>query len=384
MSYDVGDLRSREFPWAARGEAIYLDHASTGPLPERTRRVIEAQGLKRAEPFRLRADDFFPVLAHARERASALVGVQAGTIALVTNTSHGVNIAARTLPFGAGDVVLSTHGEFPANVYPWIAATRARGAEFRMLPLAGDVPDEAALVRAIEREPRVKGVALSWVSYWSGHRFDLAAIGAACRRRGIWFFVDAIQGVGAVELDAVAAHVDILSCGAQKWLLAPWGTGFAYVREGLICTLEPAEVGWMAQPANADFRTLLDYDPTWYDDARRFEVVTLDFVHFAAMAASIGLFLELGVGAIAAHLRLLGDRAVVFADAHAAIELVTPRAVAARAGVFAFRVGDTDATVERLKSAKVFHSVREGCVRFSPHCYTTTEEFDRALSLLAG
>lgn len=384
MTYDVDALRAREFPWAARGEAIYLDHASTGPLPERTRRVIEAQGLKRAEPFRLRAEDLFPVLAHARERAAALIGAPAASVALVTNTSHGVNIAARTLPFGTGDVVLSTHGEFPANVYPWIAATRARGAEFRMLPLAGDLPDEGALLRAIDREPRVKGVALSWVSYWSGHRFDLATIGAACRKRGVWFFVDAIQGVGAVELDVIAAHVDILSCGAQKWLLSPWGTGFAYVREELITALEPAEVGWMAQPANADFRTLLEYDATWYDDARRFEVVTLDFVHFAAMAESMGLFLELGVGAIAAHLRALGDRAVAFADAHPGIGLVTPRAASARAGVFAVRVPDTDTTVERLKAARVFHSVREGCVRFSPHCYTTVEEFDRALSLLAG
>ena len=140
----------------------------------------------------------------------------------------------------------------------------------------------------------------------------------------------------------------------------------------------------MAQPANADFRTLLDYDATLYDDARRFEVVTLDFVHFAAMAESIGLFLDLGVGAIAAHLRALGDRALACVDTHPAVVLVTPRDAGSRAGVFAFRVRDTDATVERLKAANVFHSVREGCVRFSPHCYTTVEEFDRALSLLDG
>lgn len=383
MSYDVEALRTREFPWAPREGFAYFDHASTGPLPERTRAAMADYGLRRAEPFRLRADDLFPVLDRARERAGALIGAPPGSIALVTNTSHGVNIAARTLPFGAGDVVLSTAGEFPANVYPWMAAAGARGAEFRLLPLAGNLPDEAAILRAVESDPRVKGVAISWVSFWSGYRFDLAAIGAACRRRGIWFFVDAIQGVGAVELDVVASHVDVLSCGAQKWLLSPWGTGFAYVRRDLVRALVPAEVGWMAQQSAGDFSAFLDYDPTWHDEARRFEVVTLDFVNFAAMAESIGLFLELGVGDIAAHVRSLADRAVAFSAAHPEVGLVTPADPSKRAGVIALRPRDVAAASQRLKDARVFHAVREGCIRLSPHLYNTAAELDRALELVA-
>src|ERR1019366_7615665 len=255
--------------------------------------AIASLGERRAEPFRLTADDFFPVHMKAREAAARLIGAKPSTIALMTNTSHGVNLAARSLPYRKGDVILSTHGEFPANVYPWMAAARARGAEFRLLPLAGDLPDEGAIMRAIETDPRVKVVALSWVSFWSGHRFDLAAIGAACRSRGIWFFVDAIQGLAPLTLDVASTHVDILSCGGQKWLCSPWGTGFTYVREELLGRLEPAEVGWMAQPASADFGRFLAYDPTLYDDARRFEVVTLDFVSFLGLSESLGLFLEL-------------------------------------------------------------------------------------------
>jgi selenocysteine lyase/cysteine desulfurase len=201
VSYDVHALRAREFPWAERGEAIWFDHASTGPIPQRARDAMAALAVKRAEPFRLRSEDFFPSLAVVRERAARLIGASAKSIALMTNTTHGVNLAARALPYGKGDVILSTHGEFPANVYPWMAAARARGAEHRLLPLASDLPDEGALMRAIETDPRVKVVALSWVSFWSGYRFDLAAIGAACRARGIWFFVDAIQGLAPLALD---------------------------------------------------------------------------------------------------------------------------------------------------------------------------------------
>ena len=383
MSYDVKALRTREFPWAERGESIYLDHASTGPIPMRTRDALAAFGLRRAEPFRLTPDDLYPVHAKARETCARLIGAKPSTIALMTNTSHGVNLAARSLPYGKGDVILSTHGEFPANVYPWIAAARDRGAEFRLLPLAGDWPDEAALMRAIETDPRVKVVSLSWVSFWSGHRYDIAAIGAACRSRGIHFFVDAIQGLGPLALDVVAANVDVLACGAQKWLVSPWGVGFAYVREELIAKLEPAEVGWWAQATSGDYAKFLDYDARWADDARRFEVITLDFVGFNAMAESIGLLLETGPKAIEAHVTALADRALAFADDTPGVEFVTPPEPSRRAGVLAFRTKDVAKSSERLTAAKVAHSVRTGCIRLAPHFYNTIVELDTALTLLA-
>jgi selenocysteine lyase/cysteine desulfurase len=383
MTYELKALRAREFPWAERGESIYLDHASTGPIPVRSQDAIASLGARRAEPFRLQPDDFFPVHAKAREAAARLIGAKPSTIALMTNTSHGVNLAARSLPYGKGDVILSTHGEFPANVYPWMAAARARGAEFRMLPLAGDWPDEAAIMRAIETDPRVKVVSLSWVSFWSGHRFDIAAIGAACRARGIHFHLDAIQGLGPLALEGVAANVDVLSCGAQKWLLSPWGVGFTYVREDLIQALEPAEAGWWAQASSGDYARFLEYDARWADDARRFEVITLDFVGFNAMAESIGLLLELGTAGIESHVAALGDRALAFADDTPGVEFVTPRERSRRAGVLAFRTKDVAASSERLVAAKVSHSVRTGCIRLAPHCYNTADELDQALAVLA-
>ena len=382
MTYDVKALRAKEFPWAERGESIYMDHASTGPLPARTRAAIESLGGRRAEPWRLTQDDYYPVHAKARERCAQLIGATPDTIALMTNTSHGVNLAARSLSYGKGDVILSTHGEFPANIYPWMAAARARGADFRLLPLVGDWPDETALMRAIETDPKVKVVSVSWVSFWSGHRFDIAAIGAACRARGIKFFVDAIQGIGPLALDVIAANVDILACGAQKWLVSPWGVGFTYVRKELIEQLVPEEVGWWAQASSGDYAKFLDYDPKWASDARRFEVITLDFVGFNAMAESVGLLLELGTDKIEAHVKSLGDRAVAFVDSTKGVEFVTPREPSRRAGVLAFRTKDVAASSERLKAAKVTHSVRTGCIRLAPHFYNTMQEMDAALGLL--
>src|SRR5690606_33148552 len=111
-------------------------------------------------------------------------------------------------------------GEFPANVYPWLLEAERRGGRVHVVPRAGGLPDEDALVRALDR-PGVRVLAVSWVQFATGHRADLARLGAACRARGVHLVVDAIQGVGALPLDARACGADVVACGAQKWLLSP-------------------------------------------------------------------------------------------------------------------------------------------------------------------
>ena len=380
---DLESLRAREFPWEAHGEAIHFDHASVGPLPQCVRDALDAYGLKRAEPHRLGMDDFFPVLDRARELTARLIGASAGEIALMTNTSWGVNLAAYSLPLGPGDIVLGSQGEFPANVYPWMAAAKARGFRFELLPLDGSAVDENAVMRRIGSDSRVKCVALSWVSFWSGSRIDLGRIGAACRARGIWFAVDAIQGLGAVELDLRSTPVDIVSSGAQKWLCSPWGSGFSYVRKELVPALEPPAAGWLAQASSGDFGRFLDYDPAWHTDARRFEVGTIPYQDIVGMNASLGLFLELGPARIAAHVRALTTRLVEWAQTAEGVRLLTPVAPERRAGIVAFATTDLDRDSQRLKQAKVTHSVREGAIRFAPHFHNSMAEVERVIDVLS-
>ena len=385
MGYDVEALRRSEFPWAARGEAIYLNNASTGPLPRRTTAAVEAFTRLRAEPFRMTEAVQFGTLERSRELVARLVGATAREIALMVNTTYGLNLAARSLPLAAGDVVLGFDREFPANVYPWMALERRSGIEFRMLPCdAGRLPDEEALLRAIEREPRVKVVTLSWVSFATGYRVDLERIGAACRERGIYFVVDAMQGVGACTLDLARLQVDILACGGQKWLMSPWGSGFVYVRDELLSRLEPSAVGWMSVRGSDDFARLVNYDFTYRDDARRFEVITLPFQEFAGLNASLELLFELGPGAVEAHVASLADRIVGWAGSRSDVRLVTPRDRARRAGIISLAPRDPAGASARLTRAGVSHSLREGAIRLSPHCYNTVAEVDAALAELEG
>ena len=381
MSYDVDALREREFPWAARGERIYLNNASTGPLPERTVIALTDAIRKRAEPHRLRDADLFATLQRARESSARLVGALSTEIALAVNTTYGINLAARALPLEEGDVVVTFDREFPANIYPWMALAEAKGVSLRRVPCVNGLPDEEELVRCLDDE-RVRVATVSWVSFATGARVDLARLGRLCRERGIYFVVDAIQGVGAAPIDVHECQVDILACGGQKWLLSPWGTGFTYVREALVQQLQPVAVGWMAVRGSDDFTRLVDYDLTWRDDARRFEVITLPFHDFAGFNASLDLFFELGVDAVAAHVAALATAIVTASAAREELELVTPSSPSARAGIVSVKPLDANAASARLRRAGVTHSVREGAIRLSAHCYNTIAEVERAVAAL--
>ncbi len=194
--------------------------------------------------------------------------------------------------------------------------------------------------------------------------------------------MDGIQGCGIRPIDLSALEVDIFASGAQKWQLSPWGTGFVYVNERLVQQLEPMDVGWACMKASTDYARLTDYEFDYFDDARRFEVVTIAYHDFAVANASTGMLLEHGVDAVAGHIERLGDRIVEWAQSRADVRLVTPADRSRRAGVVAFSPADLDGFAARLRKAGVAHVVREGAIRLSPHCYNTMDEIDRTLAML--
>ena len=370
-------LRAAEFPWA--DGTVYLNHASIGPLPERTRLVLDEFNRRRAAPFLLPDRDLFALLAESRRLAARLVGARAEEIGLTVNTGFGLGMAARALPLERGDIVLVSDKEFPANVYPWLRLADI-GVVTELVPATAEGwPDEGRLLERL-RDPRVRVLAVSLVQFGSGYQVDLERLSAAAREVGAWFVVDAIQGLGQIPVDLSRTRVDVLACGGQKWLLSPWGSGFVYVRQGLIGSLSPSITGWLSFEGTDDLTRLTRYDDTLRADARRFELMTLPYQDFAGFNASLGLLLEVGIERIRDHLRSLHAPVLAWAD-RTGTRVASPRDRRG-SGILCLAPGGVEEAHRRLKRARVICSLREGAIRLSPHLYNTGAEMERVVEVL--
>ena len=333
----------------------------------------------RVTVFGLPDDRLTASLVEARRAAARLVNADVAEIALATNTSYGINLAAAGLPFEDGDIVLVSDGEFPANVYPWMQLGR-RGARLEVVPCTGDGwPDEERIIERMA-DSRVRVLAISFVQFATGYRADLDRLAARAGETDTRLVVDAIQGLGHMPFDVRRTPVDVLACGAQKWLLSPWGAGFVYVRRELLDTLQPPWTGWLAYRGNDDYTRLTNYDPRLHDDARRFELVTLPFQDMAGMTPSIDLLLGLGIADIATHIERIQQPVLAWADRRG-VRVASPRD-AHRSGMLCVAPPDPARALERLVAGGVLTSLREGAIRLAPHCFNTMEEMERVAGML--
>jgi cysteine desulfurase/selenocysteine lyase len=378
---DFRALREREFPFAAR--APYLNAASMTPLPERARLAMEAHNRRRSDISSMRGADFEPVLARCRRGVARMIGADDDEIALLPNTSFGINLAALALPLERGRRVLLSDREFPANVYPWMALERLRGARVEVLPAdAHGNPDEARMLEELARGD-VGILAISAVQFTSGWVAELETLGRACREHGAWFVVDGIQAVGQMPVDVRACGVDVLAAGGHKWLCGPFGTGFAYVRREVVDRMEPHLIGWTAMTASADLERVLDYEYAFVPGARRFEVATQPWQDYAGLAESLELLLEADPARVRAHVLALADPLAAWL-AGRGVEVTSDPRPERRSGIFSFRPADAAGANRALNRAGVGCVLREGAVRLSPHLYNQPEDMARVMDVLHG
>lgn len=382
---DFDDLRRREF--APLDDGIFMNAASYGPLPLRSLEAVGDFQRARHEVLRLDAEAFGETLSAARGAAAALVGATPSEIALQPNTTYGLNAAAEIVRARAAAdrrrIVLFSDREFPANVYPWLALDRI-GLQAERVPAdERGCPREDALLERV-RLGDVAALAISFVQFATGYRADLERLGRACREHDTLLVVDAIQGLGAVPLDVRSTPIDVLACGAQKWLCAPWATGFVWLREDLARGAEPTIPGWLAFEASQDFTSLLDYRYELVDDARRFETGSLSFPDFAAFTRSVELFVEIGVPRIWERIREVQQPLLDWVAARDDVRIVGDASEGRRSGIVCVGITDVEAAHRRLGARGVVCALREGAIRLSPHFYNTPDEMRRVVAILEG
>jgi cysteine desulfurase / selenocysteine lyase len=358
---------------------IHMNHAGVSPMSQRGRAAVEqvVDGMVNRPHRDLWTQD---ETDRVRALVAQLINTSPDSVAFTRSTAHGISLLAQGLEWKPGDNVVGAIGEYPANVYPWMALG-AREVEFRQArPVDGRITGEDVFSLV---DARTRVVALSHVEFWNGFRLDVETIGAECRRSGIVFAVDVMQSVGALRVDLTQLPIDFCAAGAGKWLMGPPGVGFCFCAPALLESIRPVIVGARSVTGHDRY---FDYDLTPALGARRFEESVVSLLDTAAFGAALELLIEVGTEVI--EDRVLGLAARLAEGlAGCGYEIVEPwpRTRAESSGIVSFRKPGTSAqaVLRDLSAAHVIARTHQDFVRLSPHFYNTEEEVDRVLDVLA-
>lgn len=313
-----------------------------------------------------------------KERLAAVVGGDPAGFAFPRNTTEAMSFVANGLDLVPGDEVLTTDHEHIGGLCCWQLAQARHGVRLRQLPLplepAG--PDELVALFADAITPRTRVISVSHVTFTTGLILPVRKIAKLCHDRGIIAVVDGAHPPGLMRVDLAEIDADFYASSPHKWLLAPQGTGFLYIREDWRARLWPtlASGGW---------------DDLSLGAHRLNHLGTFDESRMIGLDAALRFIQTIGVEAVAARIMRLRERLFDGLGGLPRVRLVSLREPSMAAGMVSFDVQGMDLlTLQRRLAEKadvrtrVIGEYGYGWMRLSPHIYNSPAQVDRLLELV--
>jgi selenocysteine lyase/cysteine desulfurase len=351
---------------------VFLNHAAQSPLP---RPVAEAIGKYTDECCNFGTtstganDDGKPCFAR-------LIGAKPAEIALVENTSMGLNIVANMLRYPPGSNIVTTDLEYPAVVYPWLR--KGLGVKVHYVKNV----DGKVLLDDMEKavDDKTVAVAISHVEYSNGFRHNLRVLSEIVHEHGAYLIVDAIQSVGTMPIDVKRDEVDFLMAACYKWLLSPPGAAYLYVKDELIEKFEPPFVGWAS--VNQEVFDTVDPWDVWNlslsKTASRFQIGTASIISLVGATEAMKMLLDFGTENIKRRIARLTDH-LIDSIQDLGLKLQTPLEKPCRSGIVNFKINQPKKLAQKLNKKGIVISARSNGIRVAPHYYNTEREVDKLM-----
>jgi len=279
----------------------HLDNAGAALMP---RCVLETQiehlKLEAAvggyEAARLRSDQLEAVY----NSVARLINCGREEVAIVENATVGWMMAFYSIPFAAGDRILTAEAEYASNYLAYLQLARDKGVVVETIPstATGELCVESLQAMI---DDSVKLISVTHVPTNGGLVNPVEAIGAVARANDILYIVDACQSAGQMPLDVNAIQCDVLSATGRKWLRGPRGVGFLYVSSRILESLHPPMI---------DLFSAVWVDVDRYElrkDARRFENWESNYAAKLGLGSAIDYALNIGLDNIEVEVSRLAD-----------------------------------------------------------------------------
>ncbi|GAA3540269.1 aminotransferase class V-fold PLP-dependent enzyme [Kribbella ginsengisoli] len=375
------------------GNVIHFNNAGCGLLPRPVLQAmhdhldLEAQigGYEASAARSVQVREFYTGLA-------ALIGAGPDNIAFSGSATHAYATALSAIPFGPGDIILTTRNDFVSNQIAFLSLRRRFGVEIMHAP---DLPTGGVDVEAMARlmkEHRPRLVAATHIPTNSGLVQPVAEIGRHCRELDLLYLVDACQSVGQYPIDVEEIGCDLLTGTCRKFLRGPRGSGFLFVSDRVLrAGYEPLFIDMHG----ADWSAAGEYRPS--ETASRFEEWEFPYATVLGCAAAVryarGVGLELisrRTPYLAGLLRdgldeLSGVRALDQGEqlgALVTIEVEGWEAVEFKAAMDARGINSA-LSYRRLAQFDFGDKDVDWCLRLSPHYYNTEDEVARVVAAVA-
>ena len=366
-----------EFPQAQK--IIYLNHAGVAPWPKRTADAVKQFANENCIYGAAHYPEWMVKEQQLREHLKILINApSADDIALMKNTSEGLSVVAYGIDWRKGDNIVTSNQEFPSNRIVW-ESLADKGVELREADLDSAASPEDALFALVDKNTRL--ITISAVQFATGLRMDLKLIGEFCQAHNLLFCVDAIQQIGALEIDVQAIHAHFVMADGHKWMLGPEGIALLYVHADMREKLKLHQFGWhMVEHAN-DF-SIRNWEPA--HSARRFECGSPNMPGIYALEASLSLLNELGMKTIERNIIKNTSYLIDIISNNDNLEMLSSTIQKRLSGIVTFRhrQKNSEELYKSLMRSGVICAPRGGGIRFSPHFYISTEKLDTALKFL--
>jgi selenocysteine lyase/cysteine desulfurase len=371
--YDIAAWRRRIPLLASR---IPMNNCSQGPQTTDTRAAAERY-LDSWNRSGMDWEAWIEETRLAKAAFASLIGASADDIAVFSSVSEATSAVASALDFsGTRRRVVVSEMEFPTTGHVWLAQQR-RGAQLSWVGQRNGAIETAEYESAIDDQTAL--VASCHGYFLNGFTQNLGAIAERAHAHGALVFADAYQTLGVQPIDVSEIGVDFLASGCLKYLMGVPGIAFLYVRPGLAGTLEPTATGWFGRsnPFSFDIKSL-----TWSPGASRFDSGTPPIPNAYIARAGMELIAGIGVRNIRAWHKILAERLRDGGRARG-LELHGTEDLSRKTGNTAFVVRDAHLIEQKMRERGVLPSARGPVIRLAPHFYSTIDDVDTALDLLA-
>jgi len=351
---------------------INLNNGGVSPSPrvvqEAMRRYLEYSN---TAPVYTMWQVLEPEIESVRRRLAASFGCDPEEMAITRNASEALEIVQLGLPLERGDEVLTTTQDYPRMLTTWHQRERREGIVVKEISFPVPPPSQDDLAERIERAitPKTRVIHVCHITNLTGQIFPVKRICQLGRARGIEVIVDGAHAYAHFPFTRDELDCDYYGTSLHKWLLAPHGTGFLYVRKAKIERVWPM----MAAP------------PEMNANVRKFEEIgTHPAANHNAIAEALTFHEGIGAERKAARLRYLFQRWAKRLEKLPKVKILTPYDPAQSCGLASVAVEGVDVNKlvaslwdkYRIIVTPIVHK-EFSCVRVTPNVYTTAAEIDR-------